>query len=152
MSLAGKLSIEIGVHGSAAKWFNLLATQLHHVQNLTDQVHETKLHHGEDWHHNESIKQWTSTIDGKATKYHESIESTDEDNKTITYKIFGEDLEHKFKVFKLIFQAIHKDEGGVVIKWIIEYETKSEEFDPPFGFLEFVYKGSREVDANLIKA
>ncbi|XP_014490848.1 kirola-like [Vigna radiata var. radiata] len=147
MSLTGKLIIEIGVHATAAKWFNLLATQLHHVQNLTDAVLEIKA-----WHHNESINQWTSTIDGKATKYLESVESADEDNKTITYKIFGEDFEHKFKVFKLIFQAIDKDEGGGVIKWIIEYETKSEEFDPPFGFLEFVYKGSRDVDANLIKA
>jgi len=62
MSLAGKISTEIRVHASAAKWFNLFATQLHHVQNLTDRVHGTKLHHGHDWHHNESIKQWTSTI------------------------------------------------------------------------------------------
>ncbi|WVZ02101.1 hypothetical protein V8G54_022907 [Vigna mungo] len=148
MSLAGKLSIEIGVHATAAKWFNLLATHLHHVQNLTDAVLEIK-----HWHHNQSINQWTSIIaDGKATKYLESIESADEDNKTITFKIFGEDFEHKFKVFKVIFQAIDKDEGGGVIKWIIEYETKSEEFDPPFGFLQFVYKGSRDIDANLIKA
>jgi len=62
MSLTGKISIEIGVHATATKLFNILATQLHHVQNLTDRVHGAKLHHGEDWHHNESIKQWTSTI------------------------------------------------------------------------------------------
>ncbi|CAJ1978338.1 unnamed protein product [Sphenostylis stenocarpa] len=152
MSLAGKLSIEIGVHATAAKWFSLFATQLHHVQNLTDRVHETKLHHGVDWHHDESIKHWTSTIDGKVTTYHESIESVDEANKTISYKLFGGDFDQKFKVFKLIFQAIQKDEGGSIIKWTIEYETTSEEVDSPFGFLEFLHKGSKDVDGNLLKA
>ncbi|CAJ1978337.1 unnamed protein product [Sphenostylis stenocarpa] len=148
MSLAGKLSTEIWVHATADKWFNLFSKQLHHVQNLTDRVHGTKLHHGHDWHHNETIKHWTCTIDGKVTTYHESIESIDEANKRITYKLFGEELEAKFKVFKAIFEAIDKD----IIKWTIEYETTSEEVDPPFGFLEFVHKGSRDVDANLLKA
>jgi len=91
------------------------------------------------------------TPDGKATTYHESIESIDEANKTITYKVFGEEFDHKFKDFKVIFQGIHEDEGGSIIKWIIEYETTSEEVDPPFGFLEYLYKGSRDVDANLLK-
>ncbi|RZB65697.1 MLP-like protein 43 [Glycine soja] len=152
MSLAGKISIEIGVHASAAKWFNLFATQLHHVQNLTERVHETKLHHGDDWHHNESIKHWTCTIDGKVTTYHESIESVDEPNKTITYKIFGEDIDHQYKVFKVIFQAIHKDHGGAFIKWTIEYERVGEEVDLPFGFIEYLNKGSRDVDGHLLKA
>jgi len=62
MTLLGKISTEIGVHATAEKWYNLFATQLHHVQNLADRVHGTKLHHGEDWHHNESIKHWTYVI------------------------------------------------------------------------------------------
>jgi len=62
MSLAGRISIEIGAHGTAAKWLNFFSTQLHHVQNLTDKIHKAKLHHGNDWHHNESIKQWTYII------------------------------------------------------------------------------------------
>jgi len=62
MTLAGKISIEVGVHATAAKWFNLISTQLHQVQHLSERVHATKLHHGEDWHHNESIKHWTYVI------------------------------------------------------------------------------------------
>jgi len=62
MTLAGKITSEIGVHATAAKWFNLFSTQLHHVQNLSDRVHGTKLHRGEDWHHTDSIKHWTYTI------------------------------------------------------------------------------------------
>jgi len=62
MTRAGKISTEIGVHATAAKWFNLFATKLHHVQNLAERVHGAKLHHGHDWHHSESIKQWTYVI------------------------------------------------------------------------------------------
>ena len=62
MTLAGKISTEIGVHATAAKWFDLYATKLHHVQNLAERVHGTKLHRGHDWHHSESIKHWTYVI------------------------------------------------------------------------------------------
>ncbi|RDX87727.1 MLP-like protein 43, partial [Mucuna pruriens] len=147
-----KISIEIGVHATAAKWFNLFATQLHDVQNITDRVHETKLHHGDDWHHTESIKHWTSTIDGKVTTYLESIESIDESNKRITYKIFGREIDEQYKVFKVIFEGIDKDHGGAIIKWSIEYEGNNEEVDPPYAFIQYIYKGSRDVDGHLLKA
>ncbi|BAT89693.1 hypothetical protein LR48_Vigan08g059800 [Vigna angularis] len=152
MTLFGKISTEIGVHATAEKWFKLLATQLHHVQNLADRVHGTKLHHGEDWHHNESIKQWTYVIDGKVSTCHESIESVDEANKTISFKVFGEEIEQKFKVFKVIFQAIDKENGGAIVKWTIEYERVSEEVDPPYSYIEFQHKCTADIDVHLLKA
>ncbi|ESW05488.1 hypothetical protein PHAVU_011G183500 [Phaseolus vulgaris] len=151
MTLYGKISTEIGVHATAAKWFNLFATQLHHVQNLTDHIHGTRLHEGEDWHHHETVKHWTYVIDGKVVKAHEKIESLDEEKKTIFYKLFGEDIEHSFKVFKLIFQAIDKENHGVIIKWTIEYERLGEEVDPPYGYIEYFHKGTRDIDAHLLK-
>ncbi|RDY11485.1 MLP-like protein 43 [Mucuna pruriens] len=152
MSLAGKISIEIGVHASAAKWFNLFATQLHDVQNLTDRVHETKLHHGDDWHHNHSIKHWTCSIGGKVTTCQESIESVDEPNKTIIYKLFGGDIGHQYEVFKLIFQAINENYGGAIIKWTVEYEGIDEKVDPPYDYIEYLYTGTRDIDGHLLKA
>nr|ACU16259.1 unknown [Glycine max] len=152
MSLAGKITTEIGVHATAAKWFNLFATQLHHVQNLTDRVHGTKLHQGEDWHHNETVKHWTYTIDGKATTCLESIESIDEQNKTITYKLFSGDIDHKYKKFKVTFQAIDKDQGGAFIKWTVEYERLAEEVDPPYGYIEYLHKCTKDIDVHLLKA
>ncbi|KAK7313868.1 hypothetical protein VNO77_39070 [Canavalia gladiata] len=151
MSLGGKISTEIGVHSTAAKWFKLFATQLHDVQHLTDRVHGTKLHHGEDWHHNETIKHWTYTIDGKVTKCHESIESIDEQNKTITYKLFGEDIDKQFKVFKLIFKASEKNQGALVT-WTIEYERISDDVEPPYGYIEYFHKCTSDIDGHLVKA
>ncbi|XP_047174526.1 kirola-like [Vigna umbellata] len=150
MTLAGKISIEIGVHATAAKWFTLYTTKLYHVQNLADRIHGVKLHHGHDWHHNESIKQWTYTIEGKVITCHESVESVDEANKRIIYKLFNGDIDHQFKIFKLIFQAIEGD-GSAVIKWTIEYERVDEEVDPPYGYIECLHKCTRDIDDSLLK-
>ncbi|KAK7342947.1 hypothetical protein VNO80_25905 [Phaseolus coccineus] len=152
MALFGKISIEIEVHATAEKWFKIFSTQLHDVQNIAESVHETKLHHGEDWHHNESIKHWTYVIDGKVTTCHESIESLDEESKTIKCKLFGEEIDHKFKVFNLIFQAIDKENGGAIAKWTIEYERVDEEVDPPYGYVEYVHKCTADIDGHLLKA
>ncbi|BAT89683.1 hypothetical protein LR48_Vigan08g058500 [Vigna angularis] len=150
MTLAGKISIEIGVHATAAKWFTLYTRKLYHVQNLTDRIHGVKLHHGHDWHLNESIKQWTYTIEGKVIRCHESVESVDEANKRIIYKLFNGDIDHQFKIFKLIFQAIEGD-GSAVIKWTIEYERVDEEVDPPYGYIECLHKCTRDIDDSLLK-
>ncbi|XP_027356248.1 kirola-like [Abrus precatorius] len=122
MSLAGKLSAEIGIHTPAATLFNFYTTQLHHIQNISDTVHATKLHQGDEWHSNDSIKHWTYTVEGKVVTCHEIMESIDEQNKTITFKLFGEDIDQHFKVFKLIFQTMNKNDGSATIKWTIEFE------------------------------
>ncbi|RDX87728.1 hypothetical protein CR513_30762, partial [Mucuna pruriens] len=140
----GKISIEFGVHATATKWFNLAAKQLHNVQNLTDRVHKATLHHGDDWHHNESIKHWTCIIGGKVTTFEEIIESVDEPNKTITYNIFSEDIGRQYKAFKFILQVIDKDHDGAIIKWSIEYEGIDEEVNPPYDYIEFLHTSSRD--------
>jgi len=90
--------------------------------------------------------------DGKVTTCHESIESVDEANKTIYYKLFGEEIDQKFKVFRLIFQAIDKENGGAIIKWSIEYERVDEEIEPPYGYIEYVHKCTSDIDGHLLKA
>jgi len=90
--------------------------------------------------------------DGKVTTCLEHIESVDKENKAITYKFFGEDIDPSFKVFKLTFQAIDKEQGGAIIKWTIEYERVSEEVDPPYGYIEYFHKCTKDIDAHFVKA
>jgi len=90
--------------------------------------------------------------EGKVTTCLESIESVDEANKTITYKLFDGGIDQQFKVFKFIFQAIDKNSGGAIIKWTIEYERVSEEVDPPYGYVEYLHTFTRDIDAHLLKA
>ncbi|RZB70625.1 MLP-like protein 43, partial [Glycine soja] len=153
MVLAGKLSTELGVKASATKWFNLLTTQLHHVQNLCERVHETKLHDGDDWHGvGNSVKHWTYVIDGKVHTCQESIEAIDEENKTIKFMLFGGDISQHYKSFKLIFEVTDKNDGGAAVKWTLEYEKIKENIDPPHGYMDYFDKSTKEMDAYLVKA
>ncbi|XP_061350510.1 MLP-like protein 34 [Gastrolobium bilobum] len=151
MALTGKLSIEVGIQASAAKFFKLFATELHDVQNHADTVHETMVHQG-DWHSIGSVKQWTYTLDGKVVSCKEKVESIDEEKKTITYSLFDGDVAQKYKTFKLIFQVIDKNDGRAAVNWTIEYERINEDIQPPFSYIEYFYKSTTSIDGNLPKA
>nr|AFV09180.1 pathogenesis-related protein 10a [Lens culinaris] len=150
MVLAGKLSTELGIKTPADKFFKLFASELHEVQNLCERVHHTKIHHGEDWHHNESVKHWTYVIDGEVHTCNESIEEVDEENKKITYKLFGGDIDN-FTVFKLILEVINKDDGTSAVRWTIDYVKISEDVDTPNGWMDYLSKSTRDIDGHLIK-
>jgi len=62
MSLAGKISTELPVHATADKWLHTFTNQLHHIQHVADKIHGAKLHEGDDWHVNDSVKHWTFTL------------------------------------------------------------------------------------------
>jgi len=70
---------------------------------------------------------------------------------TISYKLFNGDIDRQFKFFKLIFQVIDKNSGGAIIKWTIEYERVSEEVDPPYGYIEYLHKCTKDIDGHLVK-
>ncbi|WVZ03749.1 hypothetical protein V8G54_024555 [Vigna mungo] len=88
--------------------------------------------------------------DGKTVTCHEAIESVDVQKKIIVFKLFGEDVDDKYKVLKLIFEAIEKDGGST--KRSVEYEKVSEDVHPPYGYLELLDHCIKDVDAYLVKA
>ncbi|CAL0323138.1 unnamed protein product [Lupinus luteus] len=153
MALTGKISTEIPIQAPPSKWFNLFAKQLHDVQHHAERVHQTKLHEGEDWHHNDTIKHWTYEIDGKVVACKEKIVSYDEEKKTIKYALFDGDFTPYYKDFTLIFRVIEKEDGSAFVNFAIEYEKKDDSVpEPPHGYAEYLAKFSRDIDANLLKA
>ncbi|XP_027911981.1 MLP-like protein 28 [Vigna unguiculata] len=152
MSLSGKISTELPVQATAEKWFHTVRNQLHHIQHVSGDVHGAGLDQGDDWRANDSVKHWTYTVDGRVETCHERIESVDEQKKRIAFKIFGEAIDAKYKVYKLIFEAIEKDDGSGAIKWSVEYEKVSEDVQPPYMYLEFYDHLTEDVDAHLLKA
>ncbi|CAK8561225.1 unnamed protein product [Lathyrus sativus] len=91
------------------------------------------------------------TTDGKVHTCHESIEEVDQHNKKIIWKFFGGDIGKQYKVFKFILEATDKADGTAVAKWTVEYEKISEDINPPNGYMDFLFKNTRDVDANLVK-
>ncbi|XP_015936877.1 MLP-like protein 34 [Arachis duranensis] len=153
MALSGKLSIEIVIHAPAGKFFNLVSKSIHDVQNICERVHHTKLHQGEDWHSiGDSVKHWTYVIDGKVTTCKETIESIDENNKTIKFNLFNGEISQQYKVLKLSIQEIDNSNGSVSAKWTLEYEKINDNVEAPYGYMELFDKCTKEMDAHLLKA
>ncbi|KAL5061859.1 hypothetical protein RYX36_023596, partial [Vicia faba] len=125
-------------------------SELHEVQNICERVHHAKLHEGEDWHHNESVKHWTYEIGGEVHTCNESIEEVDEENKKITYKLFGGDIDN-FTVFKLTLEVINKADGTAAVRWTIDYVKINEDVDTPNGWMDYLSKATRDIDGHLIK-
>ncbi|XP_028767196.1 MLP-like protein 34 [Neltuma alba] len=152
MALAGKLEAEVEVHSPAAKFFSLFVTQLHHVQNISDLVHETKVHQG-DWHGvgSDSVKHWSYTIGDKVVNCKEHFEEIDHENKSLTFNLFDGDVGEKYKSLKAKLQVAEKGSGALA-KWTYEYEKLSPEVPPPQGYLDFATKVTKDIDAHLIKA
>ncbi|XP_057728259.1 MLP-like protein 43 isoform X2 [Arachis stenosperma] len=135
MALNGKLSTEIVIHAPAGKFFNLVTKFLHDVQNICERVHHTKLHQ-----------------DGKVTTCKETIESIDENNKTVKFNLFDGDISQQYKVLKVTAQEIDNSNGSVSAKWTLEYEKINDNVEAPYGYLELYDKNTKEMDAHLLKA
>ncbi|KAI5420861.1 hypothetical protein KIW84_044626 [Lathyrus oleraceus] len=78
-----------------------------------------------------------------------SIEEVDDENKKITWKQFGGDIDKHNKLFKLTLEVNDKADGTVV-KRTVEYEKISEDIEPRNGWMD-MFKNTRDVDANLVK-
>ncbi|KAI9082145.1 hypothetical protein K1719_035885 [Acacia pycnantha] len=152
MALAGKLEGEVEVHAPASKFFSLFVTELHHLQNISDHVHEGKLLQG-DWHTlgSDHVKNWTFTLGGKVVSCKEHFEEIDHANKTCTFNLFDGDVAENYKSLKEKFQVVDKGSGALV-KWTYEYEKLRPDVPPPQAYLDFVTKVTKDVDAHLIKA
>ncbi|KAJ1411573.1 START-like domain superfamily [Sesbania bispinosa] len=151
MALTGKITTEFGIKVPASKSFNFITNQLHHVQNITDAVHHAKVHEGDDWHSTDSVKHWSYTVDGKVTQAKEKIEAIDEHNKSITFILFDGDITQQYKLFNITIQVIDKEDGNAVIKWTVEYEKINEDVAPPYGYLAYLTKLTKDADAHLLQ-
>ncbi|KAJ1442486.1 START-like domain superfamily [Sesbania bispinosa] len=134
MALTGKITTEFGIKVPASKSFNFITNQLHHVQNITDAVHHAKVHE-----------------DGKVTQAKEKIEAIDEQNKSITFILFDGDITQEYKLFKITIQVIDKEDGNAVIKWTVEYEKINEDVAPPYGYLAYLTKLTKDADVHLLQ-
>lgn len=152
MVLKGKVVTELEIRSPAAKFFNAYAKQLHNMPNIVDKVHDIKLHEGDDWHDIGAVKSWTFTTDGKVVTYKEKIEAIDDENKSISFNLFGEEIDKDYKKFKVHFQVIDKEEGGAVTVWTIEYEKLNEDITPPYHLLDILTVATKDIDAHALKA
>ncbi|XP_050887574.1 MLP-like protein 34 [Lathyrus oleraceus] len=152
MALSGKVETEIETQAPADKFYNIFREKLHHIPNIsTETVQEGRVQEG-DWQNVGSIKHWEYTLEGKKQSAKEKIETIDDENKIITYSVFGGEVGESYKSLKVTIQVIDKEHGGLV-KWTFEYEKLQENITAasPDSFLDFAAKVTKDIDAHLVK-
>ncbi|XP_020962897.1 MLP-like protein 43 isoform X6 [Arachis ipaensis] len=152
MAISGNISVEVVIQVPASKLFHILAKEFHNIQNICERVHGANLHEGDDWHCTDSVKHWTSVVDGKVITFKERIEAIDEEKKLIKYSIFDGDIGQNYKLFKDNVQVTETNNESASVKWTIEYEKINEDVKSPYGYLEFLEKSTIEVGDHLHKA
>ena len=91
------------------------------------------------------------TKDGKDQVVKQVVESIDEENKAVTFKVIEGDLLKEYKSFKGIVQSIPKGEATWV-HWTFEYEKLNKDIPHPFKLFEYTIHLSEELDDHLVQA
>ena len=90
-------------------------------------------------------------LGGNSKSIKESVESIDEENRSITFKVSDGEVLNDYKSYKFTTQAIPKGEGCLV-KWTIEYEKASEDGPDPHDYLEFAVTVTKDIESHLLNA
>ena len=88
-------------------------------------------------------------IDGKKCVAKELVESVDNENNKITFKVLEGDLMEGYKSFRFIIQVFPQEEGSVV-HWIMEYEKLKDHSPDPHTLLELAIDVSKDIDSHLV--
>ncbi|KAJ9708434.1 hypothetical protein PVL29_000463 [Vitis rotundifolia] len=126
--------------------------QAHHLPNIcSDKIHKIEVHEG-DWETQGSVQHWSFTVGGNSESIKETVESIDEENRSITFKVLDGEVLKDYKSYKVTTQAIPKGEGCLVI-WTIEYEKKvNEDVPDPHAYLEFAVNITKDIEGHYLRA
>ena len=91
------------------------------------------------------------TKDGKDHVVKKVMESIDEENKIVTFKVIQGNLLKEYKSFKGIVQSIPKGEATWMHR-TFEYEKLNKDIPHPFKVFEYAFHLGEELDDHLIQA
>uniref|UniRef100_A0A2N9FUR4 Bet v I/Major latex protein domain-containing protein n=1 Tax=Fagus sylvatica TaxID=28930 RepID=A0A2N9FUR4_FAGSY len=107
MSLVGKVD-DVEIKAAPEKFHELFSSRPHHISNVSPgKIQGCALHEG-DWGKEGTVVFWDYVHDGKAKVAKEIIESIDEKNNSITFKVIEGDLLEEYKNIKITIQATAK--------------------------------------------
>ncbi|KAL6350831.1 hypothetical protein AAG906_031417 [Vitis piasezkii] len=125
MALTAKVETETEIKAPADKFFKLFRSQAHHLPNIcSDKIHKIEVHEG-----------------GNSMSIKETVESIDEENRSITFKVLDGEVLKEYKSYKFTAQAIPKG------------RAKASEGGPdPHNYLEFAVNITKDIESHLLNA
>ncbi|CAO2828797.1 unnamed protein product [Amaranthus hypochondriacus] len=145
--LKRKLEGEIELRVGAADVFHeLYQDKPHEISNIHPEfVQGCDLHDGA-YGTPGSIIYWRYTLDGKPQVAKEIIESVDEKNKKIRFKVIEGHLLDDYNSFVFVSQVISEGDELCLVKWALEYEKKHSGIPEPSTFMDQLIDSARRID------
>ncbi|XP_076912415.1 kirola-like [Bidens hawaiensis] len=137
MALSGKLIGYVEISKSGDVFHDLIRHKPHDlVAIVPDKVHDCELHEGERGAVG-SVITWHYTHDGKRKFMKEIIESVNEENHMIVFKVIGGELDELYKSFTIIFHVEPKGDGQLAT-WTFEFERPDTSVPYPTSFMDYL--------------
>ncbi|XP_059592210.1 MLP-like protein 43 [Vitis vinifera] len=151
MAQIAKMEAQVEIKSPSNKFYEVLSSKAHLLPKACpDKIKSIEVVEG-DWKSAGSVKLWTYCIGGNSKSIKETVESKDEENRSITFKVLDGELLNDYKSYKFTTQAIPKGEGCLV-KWTAEYEKASEDGSDPRGYLELAVNITKDIESHLLNA
>ncbi|KAL6969973.1 hypothetical protein U1Q18_029683 [Sarracenia purpurea var. burkii] len=150
MALTGKIERQVEIKSDGDVFHEIFSSRPHHINTMSPgNIHGVDLHEG-DWGTVGSVIIWSYTHDGKQKTAKDIVETIDEKNKTVTFKVIEGDLMELYKNFKATVHVETKGESNLVT-WTFEYEKLNEEVEDPNTLLDFIINVSKDIEAHHLK-
>ncbi|XP_076906498.1 MLP-like protein 43 [Bidens hawaiensis] len=148
MALSGKLIgyVEISKRGDI--FHDLLRHKPHEMVAIaSSKVHDCELHESERGDVG-SVITWHFTHEGKRKISKQLIESVNEENHTIVFKVIGGELVEKvYKSFKHIFHVEPKGDKQLAT-WTLEFERADTSVPYPTSVMDYICNIVKDMDAH----
>ncbi|KAI3796127.1 hypothetical protein L1987_38791 [Smallanthus sonchifolius] len=148
MALSGKLIGYVEISKNGDVFHDLLRHKPHEmVEMVPDQVHDCELHEGERGAVG-SVITWHYTHEGKKKFSKQIIESVNEENHTIRFKVIGGELvDELYKSFKHSFHVEPKGDRQVAT-WTFEFERPDTSVPWPTSVMDYLCNLVKDLDAH----
>ncbi|KAL8268932.1 hypothetical protein R6Q59_002730 [Mikania micrantha] len=148
MALSGKLIAYVDISKTGDVFHDLFRHNPHEMVAIApEKVHDCELHEGErgvvgsviSWHYTEGAKK-------KISK--QIIESVNEENHTIVFKLIGGELvDEQYKSFRITLHVEPKGDGQVAV-WTFEFEKPDTSVPYPTSLMDFLCNLIKDLDAH----
>ena len=97
-----------------------------------------------------NLKFWFE-LGGESKSIRETVDSIDEENRSITFKVLDGEVLSEYKSYKFSVQAIPKGEGCLV-KWTAEYKKAGEGIPDPHDYIDLALNITKDIETRLLNA
>ncbi|KAL2920982.1 MLP-like protein 31 [Bienertia sinuspersici] len=151
MGMKGKIEVEFEVNCHCDILHEVFGSRPHHVSSMSPlKVHGCDVHEGE-FGKPGSVICWDYTHNGKRCVAKELIETMDEENKLVRFKVIEGDLLDEFKIITIVLQVISNEETNGV-KWTVEFEKIHDDGHYPTKFMDLLIEVTKDIENHHINA